>query len=238
MTVQFKFLKCCSKSSILILTTSRFLLFSIFQYTPLLVVLTSLSHFWNCLFLCLANFLIVFLYSLLAFLLICIFDSDFLSFRFLIALLYSRLFCRHSRSPNVFLRYIASLRPRVLSALVSRTSTNLALISFTDVLSPFNKSSMFCRAALLSLFINSFSLTLVHLLILLIFGLSGLYDLITLDFFIVTRKYYPSSKQFRDPPTYTHQPSMQQKVPFSLIRCSSSKVAFCSCVCGVRLAHI
>ena len=32
------------------------------------------------------------------------------------------------------------------------------------------------------------------------------------------------------PPTYTHQPSMQQKVPFSLIRCSSSKVAFCSCV--------
>ena len=45
-----------------------------------------------------------------------------------------------------------------------------------------------------------------------------------------TRKYYPSSKQFRDPPTYTHQPSMQQKVPFSLIRCSSSKVAFCSCV--------
>ena len=46
----------------------------------------------------------------------------------------------------------------------------------------------------------------------------------------VTRKYYPSSKQFRDPPTYTHQPSMQQKVPFSLIRCSSSKVAFCSCV--------
>ena len=48
----------------------------------------------------------------------------------------------------------------------------------------------------------------------------------------------PSSNQFRDPPTYTHQPSMQQKVPFSLIRCSSSKVAFCSCVCGVRLAHI
>ena len=46
----------------------------------------------------------------------------------------------------------------------------------------------------------------------------------------VTRKYYPLSKQFRDPPTYTHQPSMQQKVPFSLIRCSSSKVAFCSCV--------
>ena len=46
----------------------------------------------------------------------------------------------------------------------------------------------------------------------------------------VTRKYYPSSKQFRDPPTYTHQPSMQQKVPFSLIRCSSSKVDFCSCV--------
>ena len=45
-----------------------------------------------------------------------------------------------------------------------------------------------------------------------------------------TRKYYPSSNQFRDPPTYTHQPSMQQKVPFSLIRCSSSKVAFCSCV--------
>ena len=39
-----------------------------------------------------------------------------------------------------------------------------------------------------------------------------------------------SSNQFRDPPTYTHQPSMQQKVPFSLIRCSSSKVAFCSCV--------
>ena len=49
-------------------------------------------------------------------------------------------------------------------------------------------------------------------------------------YFIYTRKYYPSSKQFRDPPTYTHQPSMQQKVPFSLIRCSSSKVAFCSCV--------
>ena len=48
--------------------------------------------------------------------------------------------------------------------------------------------------------------------------------------FYYTRKYYPSSKQFRDPPTYTHQPSMQQKVPFSLIRCSSSKVAFCSCV--------
>ena len=40
----------------------------------------------------------------------------------------------------------------------------------------------------------------------------------------------PSSNQFRDPPTYTHQPLMQQKVPFSLIRCSSSKVAFCSCV--------
>ena len=40
----------------------------------------------------------------------------------------------------------------------------------------------------------------------------------------------PSSNQFRDPPTYTHRPSMQQKVPFSLIRCSSSKVAFCSCV--------
>ena len=45
-----------------------------------------------------------------------------------------------------------------------------------------------------------------------------------------TRKYYPSSKQFRDPPRYSHQQSMQQKVPFSLIRCSSSKVAFCSCV--------
>ena len=42
--------------------------------------------------------------------------------------------------------------------------------------------------------------------------------------------YDPSSNQFRDPPTYTHQPSMQQKVPFSLIRCSSSKVAFCNCV--------
>ena len=40
----------------------------------------------------------------------------------------------------------------------------------------------------------------------------------------------PSSKQFGDPPRYTHQPSMQQKVPFSLIRCCSSKVAFCSCV--------
>ena len=40
----------------------------------------------------------------------------------------------------------------------------------------------------------------------------------------------PSSKQFRDPPRYSHQPSMQQKVPFSLIRCCSSKVAFCSCV--------
>ena len=39
-----------------------------------------------------------------------------------------------------------------------------------------------------------------------------------------------SSNQFRDPPTYTHQPSVQQKVPFSLIRCSSSKVAFCSCM--------
>ena len=52
----------------------------------------------------------------------------------------------------------------------------------------------------------------------------------TLGYFGWTRKYYPSSKQFRDPPTYTHQPSMQQKVPFSLIRCSSSKVAFCSCV--------
>ena len=51
-----------------------------------------------------------------------------------------------------------------------------------------------------------------------------------LNIFYFTRKYYPSSKQFRDPPTYTHQPSMQQKVPFSLIRCSSSKVAFCSCV--------
>ena len=44
------------------------------------------------------------------------------------------------------------------------------------------------------------------------------------------KQYYPSSNQFRDPPTYTHQPSMQQKVPFSLISCSSSKVAFCSCV--------
>ena len=52
----------------------------------------------------------------------------------------------------------------------------------------------------------------------------------TFTYFSLTRKYYPSSKQFRDPPTYTHQPSMQQKVPFSLIRCSSSKVAFCSCV--------
>ena len=48
--------------------------------------------------------------------------------------------------------------------------------------------------------------------------------------FTKLRKYYPSSKQFRDPPTYTHQPSVQQKVPFSLIRCSSSKAAFCSCV--------
>ena len=48
--------------------------------------------------------------------------------------------------------------------------------------------------------------------------------------FSSTRKYYPSSKQFRDPPRYSHQQSMQQKVPFSLIRCSSSKVAFCSCV--------
>ena len=38
------------------------------------------------------------------------------------------------------------------------------------------------------------------------------------------------ANNFRDPPTYTHQQSMQQKVPFSLIRCSSSKVAFCSCV--------
>ena len=49
-------------------------------------------------------------------------------------------------------------------------------------------------------------------------------------FFTYNKQYYPSSNQFRDPPTYTHQPSMQQKVPFSLIRCSSSKVAFCSCV--------
>ena len=40
----------------------------------------------------------------------------------------------------------------------------------------------------------------------------------------------PWSKQFRDPPRYSHQPAMQQKVPFSLIRCCSSKVAFCSCV--------
>ena len=55
-------------------------------------------------------------------------------------------------------------------------------------------------------------------------------DIIVLCIFLCTRKYYPSSRQFRDPPTYTHQPSMQQKVPFSLIRCSSSKVAFCSCV--------
>ena len=46
----------------------------------------------------------------------------------------------------------------------------------------------------------------------------------------INKQYYPSSNQFRDPPTYTHQPSMQQKVPFSLISCSSSKVAFCSCV--------
>ena len=49
-------------------------------------------------------------------------------------------------------------------------------------------------------------------------------------FFITQAIDDPSSNQFRDPPTYTHQPSMQQKVPFSLIRCSSSKVAFCSCV--------
>ena len=48
--------------------------------------------------------------------------------------------------------------------------------------------------------------------------------------FWLYKQYYPSSNQFRDPPTYTHQPSMQQKVPFSLISCSSSKVAFCSCV--------
>ena len=47
---------------------------------------------------------------------------------------------------------------------------------------------------------------------------------------LLYKQYYPSSNQFRDPPTYTHQPSMQQKVPFSLISCSSSKVAFCSCV--------
>ena len=54
-----------------------------------------------------------------------------------------------------------------------------------------------------------------------------------------TRKYYPSSKQFREPPTYTHQPSVQQKVPFSLIRCSSSKAAFCSCVeWGWRIYNI
>ena len=32
---------------------------------------------------------------------------------------------------------------------------------------------------------------------------------------------------------------MQQKVPFSLIRCSSSKVAFCSCVeCGWHIYNI
>ena len=61
---------------------------------------------------------------------------------------------------------------------------------------------------------------------------------ITVSIISYKQIYYPWSKQFRDPPTYTHQPSMQQKVPFSLIRCSSSKVAFCSCVCEVRLAHI
>ena len=48
--------------------------------------------------------------------------------------------------------------------------------------------------------------------------------------FVYTRKSYPLSKQFWDPPIYTHQPSVQQKVPFSLIRCSSSKAAFCGCV--------
>ena len=56
------------------------------------------------------------------------------------------------------------------------------------------------------------------------------WKLIFLAHFILQAIDDPSSNQFRDPPTYTHQPSMQQKVPFSLIRCSSSKVAFCSCV--------
>ena len=61
---------------------SPFLLFSIFQYTLLLVVLTSLSRFWNCLFLRLEIFLMAFLYSLLALLLVWTFASVFLSFRF------------------------------------------------------------------------------------------------------------------------------------------------------------
>ena len=58
-------------------------------------------------------------------------------------------------------------------------------------------------------------------------GISTNWCLLSLS---LDKQYYPSSNQFRDPPTYTHQPSMQQKVPFSLISCSSSKVAFCSCV--------
>ena len=55
-----------------------------------------------------------------------------------------------------------------------------------------------------------------------------------------TRKYYPSSKQFRGPPTYTQHPS----------RCSAAKGAELDSaavavkqkaplqLCGVRLAHI
>ena len=59
-----------------------------------------------------------------------------------------------------------------------------------------------------------------------------------------TRKYYPSSKQFRGPPTHTpasHRDAVQQKVPFSVIRCSSSKAkgTFCSCVAwGWRIYNI
>ena len=54
----------------------------------------------------------------------------------------------------------------------------------------------------------------------------------------ITSNITSSSNQFSwDPPTYTHQPSMQQKVPFSLISCSSSKDRLLQ-LCGVRLAHI
>ena len=83
------------------------------------------------------------------------------------------------------------------------------------------------------IYLNSLSLLLLLLLLLEMYGepITITITSQTLTITItITRKYYPSSKQFRDPPTYTHQPSMQQKVPFSLIRCSSSKVAFCSCV--------
>ena len=58
--------------------------------------------------------------------------------------------------------------------------------------------------------------------------------------FICTRKYYPSSKEFRGPPTYTQHPS----------RCSAAKGTELDSaavaakqkaplrLCGVRLAHI